>query len=178
MQLKTTLIVAVSLSLLCLTSWEMYWRSKSDYYRANVEDDRYLWAQERAKLEKASKNDVVLIGASRTGFNFNTHVWKETQGLKPINLSVNGKPPGPFFEDIVNNTDFNGTLIIGITPLMWFFGPTNNQRWRDGELWVKHYENQTYAQKLGFLISKPLQRNLVFLTSSELMLSIQALLDF
>ena len=167
MKLKQSLLIAVIISLIGLIIWESYWRTKPEYYRANVEDDRYLWAQERAKLEKVTKDDVVIIGSSRTGFNFNTHEWEETQGYKPINLTANGKPPGPFLEDIVYNTEFNGTLIIGITPLMWF-GSKDNQRWRDANQWVLHYQNQTYAQKLGFHVGKPLQRNLVFLTSSEL----------
>ena len=33
-----------------------------------------------------------------------------------------------FFEDIVNNTTFNGTLIIGVTPVMWFLGKGEHSR--------------------------------------------------
>jgi len=167
MKLKKTLIIAILLSTIGLVSWEMYWRTKPDYYKACLEDDRYLWAKEREKVESANDQDIIIIGSSRTGFNFNTHVWKDVQGIKPINLSTDGKPPGPFLEDIVYNTSFNGTLVIGITPLMWF-GKKENGRWKDAKQWVDHYHNQTYAQKLGYWISKPLQRHLVMLTSSEL----------
>ena len=167
MDLKKSVFISVILFILFICFWELYWRSKPTYYRACLEDDRYLWAEHRSKVETATNNDVVIIGSSRTGFNFNTHVWEEVQGIKPINLSTDGKPPGPFFEDIVNNSTFNGTLIIGITPLMWFSGK-DNSRWTDANKWVEHYHNQTYAQKLGYWISKPLQRNLVMLTSSEL----------
>lgn len=167
MELKKSLLIAIVLSLFGLVSWEGYWRLKPDYYKAVLEDDRYLWAEERAKVETAAKEDVIIIGSSRTGFNFNTHIWEDVQGIKPINLSTDGKPPGPFFEDIVFNTSFNGTIVIGITPLMWF-DLKENARWNDAKKWADHYHNQTYAQKLGYLISKPLQRNLVMLTSSEL----------
>ncbi|MGB5822316.1 MAG: hypothetical protein WBG90_22730 [Saonia sp.] len=167
MKLKQSFLIAVLLSTISLCSWELHWRSQPDYYKANLEDDRYLWAEHRAKVEKATSNDVVILGSSRTGFDFNTHIWEEVQGVKPINLSTNGKPPGPFLEDIVEHTEFNGTIVIGITPLMWF-GSNDNQRWRDAKLWVHHFHNQTYAQKLGFWVSKPLERNLVMLTSSEL----------
>ena len=168
MNLKKSVFIAVILFITFIGFWELYWRSKPEYYNACLEDDRYLWAEQREKVETASKNDVVIIGSSRTGFNFNTHVWEEVQGIKPINLSTDGKPPGPFFEDIVNNTTFNGTLIIGVTPVMWFLGKGEHSRWADANKWVEHYHNQTYAQKLGYWISKPLQRNLVMLTSSEL----------
>lgn len=167
MKLKQSFLIAVLLSTIGLSSWELHWRSQPDYYKANLEDDRYLWAEHRAKVEKAKSDDVVILGSSRTGFDFNTHVWEEVQGVKPINLSTNGKPPGPFLEDIVENTTFNGTIVLGVTPLMWF-GSKENQRWQDAKLWIHHFHNQTYAQRLGNWVSKPLERNLVMLTSSEL----------
>lgn len=167
MKLKQSLLIAIVLSIIGLTAWELHWRSQPDYYKAFVNDDRYLWAAHRAKVETATDQDIVIIGASRTGFNFNTHVWKEVQGIKPINLSTNGKPAGPFLEDIVRNTKFKGTLIIGVTPLLWFTD-NENQRSIGAQKWVNHYHKQTYAQELGYFLSKPLQRNLVMLTSSEL----------
>ena len=167
MALKKSLIISIVLSLIGLTAWELHWRSKPEYYKAVLEDDRYLWAKERAKVKTASDKDVILIGSSRTAFNFNTHVWEEVQGIKPINLSTDGKPPGPFLEDIVYKTSFNGTIVIGVAPLFWFDTP-DNLWWQPAKQWIDHYHNQTYAQKLGYFLSKPLQRNLVMLTSSEL----------
>ncbi|MFH4967590.1 hypothetical protein V8G61_05220 [Gaetbulibacter sp. M240] len=167
MNLRLSLILAISLTFTGIFCWEMYWRSKPDLYRAVIEDDRNLWAEHRKKVEMATSDDIVILGASRTGFNFNTHVWEKTQGRKPINLAADGKPPRPFLKDIVYNTNFNGTLIIGITPLMWFSDP--NDSWANGaKQWVDYYYNRTNAQKLGYILSKPLERNLVFLTSSEL----------
>lgn len=167
MNLKQTLIIALTLSALSLSIWELYWRSQTDHYKAGLEDDRYLWAKERAKVETATAKDIVIIGSSRTGFNFNTHVWEETHGIKPINLSTDGKPPGPFLDDIVHNTSFNGTIVIGITPVFWF-DKAKNPWWNGAQKWVDHYHDETYAQKLGYFFSKPLQRHLVMLTSSEL----------
>ncbi len=167
MNLKQSFLIAIILGLIGLAAWEAYWRSKPDYYKANLEDDRYLWAEHRAKVESATEKGIVIIGSSRTAFDFNTHVWEETQGIKPINLATDGKPPLVFFEDIVENTNFNGTLILGITPLLCF-SPGVEQRNLEAKIWVNHYHNQTYAQKLGFWVSKPLERHLVMLTSSEL----------
>jgi hypothetical protein len=167
MQLKQSLVIAITIGIISLTAWELYWRTKPEFYKAVIEDDRYLWAEHRAKVETATKNDIVILGSSRTGFNFNTHVWQATQGTKPINLSTDGKPPGPFLNDIVDNTSFNGTIIIGVTPLFWF-DVANNPWWQPANQWIEHYHNQTYVQKLGYQLSKPLQRNLVMLTSSEL----------
>lgn len=93
MKLKKSLLIAIVFSLFGLIAWEGYWRSKPEYYKACLEDDRYLWAEERSKVETATKEDVIIIGSSRTGFDFNTHIWEEVQGIKPINLSTDGKPP-------------------------------------------------------------------------------------
>ena len=165
--LKLSLTISVITAALMLAGWEMYWRSKPDMYRAGIEDDRYFWSEHRARVEEAGEADVVLIGASRTGYNIVTHAWKEVHGTDPIKLAIDGKPPGPILEDIVMNTNFNGTLIVGVVPGL-FFSPRNSSRWQGAQSWVDHYHNQTYAQKLGQYLSKPLQRNLVMLTSSEL----------
>lgn len=166
-KLKIAFLTALLTTLVILTIWEIYWRSFPDYYEINVEDDRYLFSAHRAKVEKATSEEVIILGSSRTGFNFNTHVWEEVQGLKPINLTTDGKTPMPFLEDIVENTDFNGTIILGVTPPLFFSGPESGF-WSDSKQWVTHYHKETYAQKLGQEISKPLQRNLLLLTTSEL----------
>ncbi|WP_248723670.1 hypothetical protein [Seonamhaeicola sp. ML3] len=166
MKLKHSLITALALTIVSITIWEGYWRTQTDYYIAYLEDDRNLWSQERAKVETATAEDIILLGASRTGYNFNTHVWEEVQGVKPIHLTANGKPPGPFLEDIVKNTSFNGTIVFGVTPVAVFVF-NGDRRWRVAEKWIDHYYNRTHAQKLGFALSKPLQRNLVMLSASE-----------
>ncbi len=166
MHLKKSLILALTISLIGLIIWECYWRTKTEYYAAYLEDDRNLWSEQRAKVDDLTSEDVILLGASRTGYNFNTHMWKETQGIKPIHLSANGKPPGPFLEDIVENTNFNGTIVMGIVPPM-VFGFPNSARRETAQDWVDHYYNRTYAQKLGFALSKPLKRYLVMLSASE-----------
>lgn len=166
MNLKRSLILALTISIIGLVIWECYWRTKPEYYTAYLEDDRNLWSEQRAKVDHLTSDDVILLGASRTGYNFNTHVWEKTQGIKPIHLSANGKPPGPFLEDIVNNTDFNGTIVMGIVPIM-VFGSPDSPRGKTAQQWVDHYYNRTYAQKIGFALSKPIQRHLVMLSASE-----------
>ena len=166
MNLKKSLILAITMSSVALIIWECYWRTKPEYYTAYLEDDRNLWSEQRAKVPNLTSDDVILIGASRTGYNFNTHIWEETQGVKPIHLSANGKPPGPILEDIVTNTNFNGTIVMGVVPLM-VFGSPDSPRSATAQQWVNHYYKRTYAQKLGFALSKPLQRHLVMLSASE-----------
>ncbi len=160
--------MAIILSVTFLTGWELYWRSIPDYYHANIDDDRNLWAEHRAKVETATKDDVVILGASRTGFGFRTSLWQEIQGIAPINLSVDGKTPVPFLVDIVDNTSFNGTIILGVAILPVFASTEGSHWWAEAAAWPEHYRKQTYASKLSFFLSKQLQSHLVMLTSSEL----------
>ena len=56
MQLKKSLTAAIILSIIGIIAWESYWRSEG--YYPTLSDEKALWAKERAKVEKASKNDV------------------------------------------------------------------------------------------------------------------------
>ncbi|WP_298536512.1 hypothetical protein [uncultured Algibacter sp.] len=166
MKLKLSLTIALTLTIIGGSAWELYWRSDKLYHEVYLEDDRHLWAEHRAKIKNASSKDVVLIGMSRTAYNLNTHIWEETQGIKPIKLAIDGKLPGPVLKDIINNTNFNGTIVMGVVP-MGVFGDQNGWRYQVAQKWVDHYYNRTYTQQLGFTLSKPLQRELILLSASE-----------
>ncbi|MEM9985262.1 MAG: hypothetical protein AAF804_09220, partial [Bacteroidota bacterium] len=88
-------ILGLGIALLGLTRWEFHWRARPGYYRAHLDDDRDLWAQERKRVEQATQDDIIILGSSRTGFNFRTYIWEELTGKKTINLSGDGKTPAP-----------------------------------------------------------------------------------
>ena len=159
--LKLALIIALSITAAGVAIWESHLRSQPDYYQAYIDDGKELWTQYRARVGQATSDDVILLGASRSGYNFNTHIWTEVQGIEPINLSADGKSTGPFFEDIVRNTSFNGTIILSITPVGWFAFP---ESWEESYEWINYYHSQTFAQKFNFWLSKPLERSLVMVS--------------
>ena len=64
--LKHAFLWAIIGSAVCLVAWEMYWRTQTDRYNAHLDDDRYLWAEHRRLVETATKDDVIIIGSSRT----------------------------------------------------------------------------------------------------------------
>lgn len=166
MKLKKTFLTALIISIVGLTCWEFYWRSQGKYPTLN--DDKSLWAYHRADVETATKQDVVVLGSSRAYFDIQLNEWEELTGRKPIQLSSTGSSPLPSFHDLVNNTNFNGTVIVGITP-----GLTFSTTYPLAEPWsriqskVDHYYDQTYAERLNFMLSIPLQNNLVFLSGDE-----------
>ncbi len=104
MNLKQSIIIAATLCILGVTAWELYWRSQG--YFPDMDDDKFLWAQIRAKVDTASEQDVVLVGSSRVLFNIQVHEWEKITGIKPIQLANAGSSPLPTFHDIVEKAFF------------------------------------------------------------------------
>jgi hypothetical protein len=166
MELKKAFYVACFFSLAFLVCWEIYWRSQG--YIADIEDDKYLWAEQRAKVEKADSNVVVLIGSSRILFDIQLPIWEKIVGYKPIQLSAPGSTPLPAFRDLVENTTFSGTIIVGVTPGLFFSTTVPPARpWKRMQAKVDCYHNRTYAQRINHHLSIPLQNSFVILSKGE-----------
>jgi len=166
MNLKKTLIIAIALFLISILIWEFYWRSNG--YRPNLNDEKALWATQRTKVENATHNDVVIFGSSRIYFDIQLKKWEEITGMQPIQLASTGSSPLPTFHDLVENTNFNGTVIVGVTPGL-FFSTTfpKAMPWQRPQAKVDFYKNRTYAKRLNYFFSVPLQQNLVLMSADD-----------
>ncbi len=166
MNLKQSLLIAVTLSVFSIVAWEIYWRNQGKI--PDLDDDKNLWAVQRAKVNHASENDVVLLGSSRVLFDIQLNEWEKETGVRPIQLACAGASPLPTFHDIVNNTDFKGTILVGVTPGL-FFSTTFPEAspWKRAQSRVDYFEDRTYAQRLNHWLSLPLQKNLVLISKSE-----------
>jgi len=166
MKLIKSLIIAVVLSIIGLTLWEMHWRSQGFY--PTIDGNDALWAVARNKTDNLTKNDVVLMGSSRVHFDIQLDEWQKITGKRPIQLASGGCSPLPFFHDIVNNSNFSGIVLVGVTPGL-FFSTTNPkaQPWEWPQSKVDHFHNRTYAQRLNHQLSLPLQRSLTFLSEDD-----------
>jgi len=166
MNLKKSLISTLIISLIALVAWEMYWRSKG--YFPDLDDDKFLWAKTRSKVDNAGSNDIVFVGSSRILFDLQVHQWEKQTGIQPIQLANAGASPLPVFHDIVENTDFKGTLVVGVTPPL-FFSTTYPMAppWDRAASRSKFYKDQTYAQQLNYSLSIPLQNTFAFISNDE-----------
>lgn len=166
MNLKQSLVIAIALGVIGVTSWELFWRSQN--LSSSIDDNEALWAVERSKVDKLSKNDIVLIGSSRVHFDIQLDEWVKATGKKPIQLASGGCSPLPFFHDIVNTSDFNGTILVGVTPGL-FFSTTHPKAapWAWPQARVDHFHNRTYAQRVNHNLSIPLQSSFAFLSEIE-----------
>jgi hypothetical protein len=166
MNLKQSMLIAIVLSLLSLVAWECYWRAHGKI--PDLDDNKELWAVQRAKVESLPENGVVLMGSSRVLFDIQLDEWEKETGIRPIQLASAGASPLPIFHDIVNNTDFKGTIVVGVTPGL-FFSTTFPEAgpWKRAQSRVDHFKNRTYAQRINHWLSLPLQKNLALVSTSE-----------
>lgn len=166
MNLTRSLITALLLFLALMVVWE--YLSRQWGYIAALDDDKALWAVQRGKLEKLSSNDIVVLGSSRAHFDIQLNSWEQETGVRPLMLACDGSTPTPIFQDIVNNTSFNGTILIGVTPGLFFSAPVEQApMWKRPLARVNHYYDRTYAQRLNHYLSRPLEESFAFLTASE-----------
>ena len=166
MYLKQSLIIAFTLSVISLGAWEMYWHTQGFY--PTIDDNKELWATQRARAEKATNEDVLLMGSSRVLFDIQLDEWEKETGKRPIQLACVGSSPLPVFHDIVEKTNFKGTVLIGVTPGL-FFSTTfpKAQPWEWPQSRVDYFYKRTYAQRLNHALSLPLQENFAFLSEDE-----------
>ena len=167
MQLKTSLVVAAVLGFALLGGWELYLRSTKKTITL-LDDDSALWAAQRHRVPQLDDDQVVIIGSSRILFDVQLDVWEEKTGIRPVELATVGSSPLPIFHDLVNNTEYTGTIMVGVTPGL-FFSTTypKAQPWSWPQARVDHYHDRTYADRTNHLLSIPLQKSLYFISAEE-----------
>ena len=166
MKLKQSLTIAILLSIVAIAAWEIYWKSQGEI--PELDDDKNLWVTQRTLVENATANDVLLMGSSRVLFDIQLPEWEAQTGKKPIQLATAGASPIPIFRDIVNNTDFKGTILVGVTPGL-FFSTTFPEAppFERAQSRVDYFKDRTYAQQLNYWLSLPLEKNLAFISTTE-----------
>ncbi|MFT6995863.1 MAG: hypothetical protein ACJA1P_002608 [Maribacter sp.] len=166
MNLKKSLIIALLISVIGIIAWELYWRSQD--YIPNIDDNKAFWSVQRDRVTDLTPDNVILMGSSRTLFDIQLDNWENETGKRPIQLANVGSSPLPVFHDIVENTNYSGTVIVGVTPGL-FFSTTfpEAEPWSWPQSRVDHYKDRTYAQRINHQLSLPLQQNLVLMSAGE-----------
>ncbi len=162
---KTSFIIAIAFSFIFISFWEIYWRSRG--YIPSYDDNRALWAEKRAQVDFAGSDQVVILGSSRAHYDFQLNEWEGVTGQRPIMLAADGKSPGPMFEDIVENSPFNGILVIGCAPGLFFAPKDSAGGWQSGKEWVDHFRDRTFAQKFNQKVSYFIDPYLAMITGDD-----------
>ncbi|MEP6674860.1 MAG: hypothetical protein ABJA78_06885 [Ferruginibacter sp.] len=150
-----TLIVVT----LCLAGWEMYLRSSG--YKISYDDDESLWSDKRDLVYQPSDKATVMIGSSRIKYDVDIDTWKKLTGDQPVQLASVGSSPLPVLDNLANDKNFSGKLIIDVTEILFFSTdmpnlktPTENVDW---------YKKRTPAQWFSTKVGHVLESKLVFL---------------
>ncbi|MBK7338185.1 MAG: hypothetical protein IPJ00_19425 [Saprospirales bacterium] len=160
--LLRAMVLGLFLTLTFLVVWELHWRSKG--YVPSIEDDGALWARNRDRVDRLGAEDVVILGSSRAHFGIMLDTWEETTGRKPVQLAGDGRSPVPFFQDIAENSDFKGLIVLSVAPEL-FYSTEENWSEKRAKEWLDFREKETYAQKFNYWADKFADQRLAYLSS-------------
>jgi len=136
---------ALVLFALLLAGWEAYWRAYG--VRPSITNTYGLWAIQRRRIDAGEGNATVLLGASRVFFDIQLPVWERLAGRRPIQLAIEGTSPLPFLDDLADDPNFTGQVLVGVAPELFFSG----YQYRAGVLAYVHKESP--SQRVGQWLS-------------------------
>lgn len=146
-------------------AWEMYWRCRG--YETSYDGTDSSWAELRAQAQHAGPEYTIIAGSSRALFDIDLPTWRAESGNKPvIQLAKEGSAPLPIVRDLIEHTDFAGTLVVSVAPGLFFF--KNSMHDDDAGRLVKHYHNWSPAQKMEHWANLLMEPTFAFVEKGEL----------
>ena len=139
------LLAAFAIVLVLLSLWEWHWRAFD--VRPSIRNSEGLWAMQRRRIDRGEGNRTVLLGASRVLFDINLDTWERVSGERPIQLALEGTSPVPVLEDLADDPQFTGRLLVGVASDVFFTGFSYR-----GSVF-KHYRKETPSERFGQWLS-------------------------
>ena len=139
------LVGAALMSALLVAGWEMYWRAFGVTPGYRNSDGQ--WLVQRRRIDAGEGASTVLIGASRILFDSSLPVWEKVTGKRPIQLALEGTSPLPIMENLAEDANFTGRLLVDVSPDVFFSG----FKYRSSVL--PYLRDQTPSQRIGDWLS-------------------------
>ncbi len=153
--------LALLLVLAFVISWELYLRHQgvvTDY-----DDGPELWAHTREQVYEPADKSIVFIGSSRIKYDLDIATWQGLTNKHAIQLAMVASSPRHILTNLANDPKFKGKLIIDVTEVLFF----SNRGNASPDAGIAYYKERTPAQKLSFLIDKPIESRLAFLNNGK-----------
>ncbi len=136
---------ALVLFAMLVGGWELYWRAFGVTPSYRNSDGQ--WVAQRRRIDAGEGGSTVLVGASRTLFDTSLPVWERITGQRPIQLCLEGTSPIPILQNLADDPNFTGRLVIDVSPDIVFTG----FKYRASVL--PYLRNQTPSQRIGDWLS-------------------------
>jgi hypothetical protein len=165
-------VLMLAIVIIFIGCWEYYWRSRG--FTTTQNDDKVLWSSKRKEIYKSPEQTTVFIGGSRIKFDLDIPTWKNLTGEDPVQLAIVATPARPILQDLANDVNFKGKLIIDVCDPQFFQFDSigREQMARDA---LEYYKNETPAQKGSALINYQLESRFAFLEEGKF--SLKPMLD-
>ncbi|MBC7775443.1 MAG: hypothetical protein H7246_08390 [Phycisphaerae bacterium] len=164
--LSKSAILMAAIVAIVLVAWEINLRSNGIHIA--YDDGPPLWADKRAMVYEPSDKAVVFIGSSRIKYDLDIPTWENMTSCHAIQLAVEGSSPRPALEDLANDSDFKGRLIVDVTEGLFFTDDESSTQKN-----VKYFHDRTPAQRASFQLNRVLESGLVFLDKDNFSLNAQ-----
>ncbi len=140
--------IAIVICVVALVVWEWKWRAFGAEPTYRNSDG--AWAVQRRRIDNGEGNMTVLIGSSRVLFDVQLPVWERVMGERPVQLALEGTSPIFALEDLADDPQFIGRLLVGISPPLFFSGFDRREKA------VKTWRRETLSQRAGQWLSMKL----------------------
>jgi len=127
-------------------------------HAGDLDNSEVEWVKERARSAQA---DVAIVGDSRILFDTNLDRFERLTGERPVQLAIHGTSALTLLEDVADNPNFHGLLIVGLADTM-FFQPFDGY----GGYVRRRNDFKSPSGRIGIEIDHVLQRRLAFLDSN------------
>ena len=150
-----TLVIVVAV----VAFWEISLRRSG--VTLTYDDGSPLWSNKRAMVYEPNDKTVVFIGSSRIKYDLDIPTWGKITNVHAVQLAVEGSSPRPALEDLANDENFKGRLIVDVTEGLFFSNAPPNVE--TPNKFIKYFHDETPAQRASFFLNKPLESQFVFL---------------
>ena len=137
----------------------------------SYDDGPPLWSHNRAMVYEPQNEAVVFIGSSRIKYDLDIPTWQSITNIHAVQLAMEGSNPRPALEDLANDENFKGRLIVDVTEGLFFSNAPPNKEVPIKN--IKYYHDITPAQRVSFFLNKPLESQFIFLNKDYFSLNAQ-----
>jgi hypothetical protein len=154
------ILASVTLVVLVATvAWE--WRMRQlELLPGDIDDSASFWVEQRRAIDEGFV-PVAIVGDSRILFDTDLDRFEALTGIRPLQLALPGTNGRPFLENLAEDEDFRGLVIVGIAERSYF-------RERTGlfAAALDRYRFESPADRSAFLLNYELSKHVGFLDNN------------